>query len=136
MVNRYSLYAVALAALETSRNKLIALGMGAEANNTGTSMLAVVDKLRSEVGNVVPANFDRNLTQTEQDTLFGPAWDRGLDGKKRGPWTNVIPCIKAVRERTGLGLKDAKDLVFDWREKNLRKVYDDDYNDGFYYAVR
>lgn len=136
MANRYSLYVLALAALEASRNKLIALGMGAEANNTGTSMLAVVDKLRSEVGNIVPVNFERNLTQSEQDILFGPKWNSESDGKKQSVWTNVIPCIKAVRMRTGLGLKDAKDLVFDWREKNLRKVYDDDYNGGFYYAVR
>ncbi len=33
-------------------------------------------------------------------------------------YTNKIPAIKLVRERTGLGLKEAKDYVEAWQAKN------------------
>ena len=34
-------------------------------------------------------------------------------------WTTKIPLIKQVRELTGLGLKEAKDLVDSWQDQGL-----------------
>lgn len=48
---------------------------------------------------------DSDLTPAEQEIA-------------RQGWHNRIPVIKAVRERTGLGLKEAKDFVEAWMSRN------------------
>ncbi len=37
--------------------------------------------------------------------------DLGIEPDDKEPWNKVIPCVKVVKETTGWGLKESKDLV-------------------------
>jgi ribosomal protein L7/L12 len=71
--------------------------------------ISVLEKHLAELQRRYPQTNSQELTYAEQE------WARRADGK--------IQAIKAVRERTRLGLKEAKDLVEAWMQKNLGFTY-------------
>ena len=57
-------------------------------------------------------NEHANLGDSVEDPYIQPRKDYFASGGRVG--NNFIQSIKAVREKTGLGLKEAKDIVESW----------------------
>ena len=71
------------------------------------------DRLQEDVYQLqtkLDALKDDRITHLEP-SMFQTAYD--------GPGWSFIPLVKSVREYTGLGLKEAKDIVDGWRDKGL-----------------
>jgi ribosomal protein L7/L12 len=87
------------------------LKLGQEINDMASIIRDVTEKIISDLQSTPKTSSDLDpvykVTRAEKNIYLAGYFDQPASGQK-------IPMIKAVRERTGLGLREAKDLVDSW----------------------